>query len=76
MKGKNSTYRPQPGTSFLISAEHEDNDDGYVFHETKMLWYDAMFCVTQVDNCWPCVHKWDHIICKPNAGLEPARKEG
>ena len=70
MKGINSTYRPDAGTVCLMSAEHEDNDEGYVYHESRILWRDDMFCVSQMrSNCWPVVHKWDHILCKPISAL-------
>jgi hypothetical protein len=31
MKGSNSTYRPAPGTTCLISPPNSDDDNGYTF---------------------------------------------
>ena len=66
MKGSNSAYRPAPGTVCLISPPNSDDGHGnYTFGELEVLWTDATFIVYRHKDCWPCVSKWEHVICKP-----------
>jgi hypothetical protein len=65
MKGSNSAYRPAPGTTCLISPPNSDDDNGYTFGEFEVLWTNETFIVYRHKDCWPCVNKWDHVICKP-----------
>lgn len=65
MKGENSTYRPAAGTRCLLSGSNMDDDKGYVFVETTILWSNAMFVLYGIDGCWPVINKWDHILAKP-----------
>lgn len=65
MKGANSTFRPAAGTIVLASLPHEDDENGYRYFETKILWSDCVFVAVQRGDNWPDVFKWDHIICKP-----------
>jgi len=74
MKGKNNTYRPDAGTVCQMSVPNEDDDAGYAYHETEILWSDDTFVVSKVAGCWPVVHKWDHVICKPNAETQRPMK--
>ena len=67
-KGKDSTYRPDVGTTCLISGPNHDNETGYVFSEMEILWRDDTFVVCRIPGCWPVVWKWDHICCKPKSG--------
>lgn len=65
IKGHGTVYRPEAGDVCLISGPHCDDDNGYVFTTVKILWKDDTFIVYRKDNCWPVVHKWEHIIAKP-----------
>jgi len=65
MKGSNSTYRPEAGTTCLISPPHCDDDSGYVFGEYDILWKDDLFVLYRKEGCWPNIEKWDHLIAKP-----------
>lgn len=66
MKGSNSAYRPAPGRVCLISPPNSDDGHGnYTFGEVEVLWTDATFIVYRHNDCWPCVDKWEHVICKP-----------
>ncbi|WP_458788908.1 hypothetical protein [Dyella jiangningensis] len=64
-KGENCTYRPEAGTTCLISGEHCDNDEGYTYMEMEILWKDDLFVVYRKPGCWPVISKWEHIIAKP-----------
>ena len=65
MKGSDSDFRPQAGTVCMASLPHEDDENGYVFFRTTILWRDdVFFCARRGEN-WPDVFKWEHVICKP-----------
>lgn len=69
-KGDGQTYRPEAGTVCLFSGPHMDDENGYVYHECKILWRDDVFVVTQVRDCWPTIQKWDHVRAKPMPASE------
>lgn len=60
-KGDGHTYRPEAGTRCLFSAPHMDDENGYVYHEVAILWSDDVFVVTRLRDCWPTIHKWEHV---------------
>lgn len=67
-------YRPEAGTSCLMSGPNCDNYDGYTYLEVEILWRDETFVVYRVGGCWPVVNKWDHVLAKPleaSAGAAP-----
>ena len=64
-KGSKSTYRPEAGVRCLLSGPNEDDDSGYVFGETTILWRDDTFVLYGTPGYWPVLHKWDHVIAKP-----------
>lgn len=64
-KGSCSTYRPPAGTRCLISGPNEDDESGYVFGETVVLWQDETFVLYGDKGFWPVLRKWEHIIAKP-----------
>lgn len=65
MKGESSTFRPDVGERCLMSGPNMDDDDGYIFHETEVLWKDDKFVLYGNKGMWPILNKWDHIIAKP-----------
>lgn len=65
MKGSQSTYRPVAGTRCLLSGPNEDNEQGYVFGETTILWRNDTFVLYGNAGCWPVLNKWEHVIAKP-----------
>lgn len=67
-KGDGCTYRPDVGTTCLLSGPNCDNDDGYTYIEVEILWKDDLFVAYRHKGCWPVVNKWEHIRCKPVNG--------
>jgi len=65
MKGKNSTYRPDVGERCLISGPNMDDEDGYVFYETEILWKNETFVLHGNPGRWPNLNMWQQIIAKP-----------
>lgn len=63
-KGDGNEYFPEAGETCLVSPPNCDDDRGYVYQEAKCLWRDNVFCLFQVQDCWPNIYKWDHIHCK------------
>lgn len=64
-KGSHSTYRPDAGTRCLLSGPNEDDNTGYVFHETTILWRNDTFVLYGIEGYWPVLNKWDHVRVKP-----------
>lgn len=64
-KGDGWTFRPEIGTTCLVSGPNCDDENGYVFSPMEILWKDDSFLVCRTPGCWPCVYKWEHIRCKP-----------
>lgn len=78
MKGNpGNGYRPDVGTTCLMSGPNCDNYDGYTYTEVMILWRDDLFVVYRKPGCWPVVNKWDHVLAKPldsqasNSGATP-----
>lgn len=71
-KGASSDYRPPAGTTCLVSGPHCDDSEGYVFTEMTILWCNEIFVLYGKDGCWPNLHKWDHVLCKPLVARETA----
>ena len=64
-KGSRSTYRPAAGTVCEVSGPNCDDDSGYVFGKYEILWGNEIFVLYGAPNCWPNLHKWEHVICRP-----------
>lgn len=64
-KGDGCTFRPDAGTTCLVSGPNCDDYDGYTYGEMEILWKDDLFVVCRTVGCWPVVYKWEHIRCKP-----------
>ena len=65
MKGKNNTYRPEVGEIFEISGPNCEDENGYFFSETTLLWKNEKFCLYGDNVCYPNLQRWEHIIAKP-----------
>ncbi len=64
-KGADSKYRPPAGTTCEISGPNQDDDSGYRYIAATVCWVDENFIVWQVQDCWPNVNKWEHVLCRP-----------
>lgn len=65
-------YRPTVGDACLVSGPNEDNDDGYVWSETVLLWSNGLFVLYGREGFWPVLHKWEHVLFRPlGASEEP-----
>lgn len=66
MKGNpGNGYRPDAGTVCLVSGPNQDNEDGYTYGETTILWRNDTFVLYGNPGYWPVLNKWDHILAKP-----------
>ena len=65
-------FRPEVGSTCLLTGPNCDNYNGYVFTTVEILWCDDLFVVYRSPDCWPVVNKWDHVLAKP---LESASSE-
>jgi len=50
--------------SYLISGPNCDSDEGYVYTEAKVLWFDDVFILWGVDGCWPNLNKREQVKIK------------
>jgi hypothetical protein len=58
-------YIPQVGEQCLVSGPNEDNDSGYVYGETTVLWLDDTFVLYGKKGFWPVLNKLEHVLFKP-----------
>jgi hypothetical protein len=64
-------YFPKVGEVCLVSGPNEDNDQGYVWGETTLLWSNDIFVLYGRDGFWPVLHKWEHVLFKPRENTTP-----
>lgn len=74
-KGAESTYRPPAGTRCLLSGPNEDDENGYVFSETTILWCDETFVLYGNPGFWPQLYKWDHVIARVFSADQPPKEQ-
>lgn len=58
-------YYPEVGERCLVSGPNCDNDRGYSWIEVSILWKNDIFVLYGVDNMWPVLNKWEHVLFKP-----------
>ena len=58
-------YRPAAGARCLVSGPNCDDDSGYVFGETTILWSNDVFVLYGNEGFWPVLHKWEHCLFRP-----------
>ena len=54
----------EAGETYLISGANCDDENGYVYGEYKVLWFDDVFVLWGVEGCWPNLNKREHISIK------------
>ena len=57
--------RPDVGEACEVSGPNSDDDEGYVFAGTKLLWADDTFCLYGNVGFYPVLNKWEHVIFRP-----------
>lgn len=68
-------YRPVPGTRCEESGPHCDDDNGYTWKPTTILWSNDIFVLYGNEGYWPVLHKWEHCLFRPLSD-DAARAEG
>jgi hypothetical protein len=67
LKGRrlNPAYFPSTGEVCEISGPNCDDDKGYTWGETTVLWQNEMFVLYGKDGYWPVLHKHEHVLFRP-----------
>lgn len=58
-------YIPQVGERCLVSGPNCDDDNGYTWGETTVLWSSETFVLYGNEGFWPVLHKLEHVLFKP-----------
>ncbi|MBY3162077.1 hypothetical protein HFO65_15695 [Rhizobium laguerreae] len=58
-------YLPEVGTRCLVSGPNCDDDNGYVWSETTVLWINHIFVLYGSEGYWPNLEKLEHVLFKP-----------
>ncbi len=67
LKGRrvNPAYFPSTGEVCEISGPNCDDDKGYTWGETTVLWQNETFVLYGKAGCWPVLHKHEHVLFRP-----------
>ncbi len=60
-------YRPAVGTQCEVSGPNCDNDEGYTWSDTTVLWSDDTFVLYGRQGYWPVLNKWEHCLFRSAA---------
>ena len=64
-------WRPATGDECLISGPNCDDDYGYTWMRMRVVWQDEIFVLYRKNDCWPVLHKWEHVLAKPLPDVTP-----
>ncbi|MEJ5019266.1 MazG-like family protein [Ochrobactrum vermis] len=67
LKGRrvNPAYSPAIGEVCEISGPNCDDDKGYTWGETTVLWQNEMFVLYGKAGYWPVLHKHEYVLFRP-----------
>lgn len=68
-------YFPAVGDVCLVSGPNCDDENGYTWDETTLLWCNPIFVLYGKEGFWPALHKWEHVLFKPRLASEAEGQE-
>lgn len=67
LKGRRRSpaYFPATGEICEVSGPHCDDDNGYTWGQTAVLWQNDLFVLYGNKGFWPVLHKREHVLFRP-----------
>lgn len=67
LKGRRRSpaYFPTTGETCEVSGPNQDDDNGYTWGATVVLWQNDIFVLYGRKGFWPILHKHEHVLFRP-----------
>lgn len=76
LKGRRRTpaYFPSTGEVCEVSGPNCDDDSGYTWGKTTVLWQNEIFVLYGSEGFWPVLHKHEHVLFRPITAAQEASR--